>query len=158
MRLHLANLIRRSSTSALPSNFQFMRQPPHFALQGIHDQTPEPLHETVFGALQPAPLCILDGASRHMEASRDGPAGEVTDLGRRSRGFPARLKQALLVQARGRCRSPGCDAPLAWLQADHLIPWRRDGTTSLRNGQILCDPHNKAKGDRLPEDGNGGVH
>ena len=80
-----------------------------------------------------------------------GAGGEIIDLGRAVRGFPPRLRQALLVQARGRCRSPGCDAPLAWLQADHLIPWHRQGATTLANGQILCDPHNKAKGHRLDE-------
>ena len=70
------------------------------------------------------------------------------DLGRRVRGFPPTLKQALLVAARGRCRIRGCDAPFPWLQADHIHPWHHEGATSLANGQILCDPHNKAKGDR----------
>ncbi len=80
-----------------------------------------------------------------------GPAGEILDLGRRARSFPRHLKQALLVKARGRCEIPGCSAPFSWLQADHLIPWHRHGTTALANGQILCDPHNKAKGHRLVE-------
>ena len=71
---------------------------------------------------------------------------ERMDLGRTVRGFPPHLKQALLVAARGRCQEPGCDAPVSWLQADHVIPWSRGGPTSWSNGQILCDPHNKAKG------------
>ena len=75
---------------------------------------------------------------------------EITDLGRRTRQFPPHLKQALLAAARGRCQIPGCDAPPGWLQADHIHPWHRDGPTSLGNGQILCDPHNKQKRDRLP--------
>ena len=77
---------------------------------------------------------------------------EVLDLGRTVRSFPARLKQLLLISARGRCQSPGCDSPHAWLQADHLIPWSRGGATSVANGQILCDPHNKVKRDRPPSD------
>lgn len=83
---------------------------------------------------------------RHVMSSE----GECTDLGRKARGFPPHLKEALLVRARGRCRQPGCDAPLAWLQADHLIPWSRGGATALANGQILCDAHNKLKRDRPP--------
>jgi len=79
-----------------------------------------------------------------------GADSEVLDLGRSVRTFPTRLKQLLLIQARGRCQQPGCDSPHAWLQADHLIPWSRGGPTNLTNGQILCDPHNKAKRDRLP--------
>lgn len=78
-----------------------------------------------------------------------GPAGEILDLGRSARNFPRHLRQALLVRARGRCEAPGCPAPFSWLQADHLIPWFRHGTTSVTNGQILCGPHNKAKGHRL---------
>jgi len=81
-----------------------------------------------------------------------GPDSEVLDLGRSVRTFPSRLKQLLMIQARGRCQQPGCDSPHAWLQADHLIPWSRGGTTSLTNGQILCDPHNKAKRDKPPPD------
>ncbi len=77
-----------------------------------------------------------------------GAPSELLDLGRAVRAFPPRLKQALLVTARGRCTSAGCDAPVAWLQADHIHPWHHEGRTATSNGQILCDPHNKAKGDR----------
>lgn len=78
------------------------------------------------------------------------PDSEITDLGREARCFPPVLKQALLVKARGRSQHPGCDAPVSWMQADHLMPWSRDGPTSLGNGQILCDPHNKWKRDGPP--------
>ena len=69
------------------------------------------------------------------------------DVAVRSRTFPPWMKQVLLVRARGRCRAPGCDAPFPWLQADHIEPHSRGGPTSLANGQILCDTHNKWKGD-----------
>ncbi len=82
------------------------------------------------------------------------PRGEILDLGRRSRTFPTHLRQALLAAARGRCQIPGCDAPPPWLQADHIHPWHRGGPTATSNGQILCDPHNKAKGTST-EDGGG---
>ncbi len=78
--------------------------------------------------------------------------GEVLDLGRATRLFPRHLKDALLVAGLGRCGTRGCDAPPAWLQADHLIPWSRGGPTAVSNGQIRCAACNKAKRDRLPGD------
>ncbi len=67
------------------------------------------------------------------------------DVAAKARGFPTWMKQTLLVRARGRCQIPGCDAPFAWLQADHVQPHSKGGPTKLANGQILCDPHNKWK-------------
>ena len=84
-----------------------------------------------------------------------GTDNEILEHGRRTRTFPAQLKQALLVRARGRCQEPGCDAPLAWLQADHRIPWARAGPTDAANGQILCAKQNKLKRDHAPEEGSG---
>lgn len=81
---------------------------------------------------------------------------ETLDLGQAVRTFPAHLKHALLAAARGRCQVRGCDAPPPWLQADHVHPWYRDGPTATSNGQILCDPHNKAKGSTPPDDGGRG--
>ncbi len=69
------------------------------------------------------------------------------DVAARLRAFPPWMRQVLLVRARGRCQIPGCDAPFAWLQADHVVPHSRGGPTKLSNGQILCEPHNKWKGD-----------
>ncbi len=72
----------------------------------------------------------------------------VLDLGDSTRSFPNDIKLAILVAARGRCRTPGCDAPYAWLQADHIHPWIRHGPTATRNGQSLCRPDNRHKRDR----------
>ncbi|NNE72574.1 MAG: HNH endonuclease [Acidimicrobiales bacterium] len=57
------------------------------------------------------------------------------------------MRNALLVQARGTCATPGCDAPYHWLQADHIQPATNHGPTSVANGQILCQPDNHAKSD-----------
>lgn len=78
-----------------------------------------------------------------------GADSEILDLGRAVRGFPRRLHQALLAVGRGSCAIPGCDAPVAWLEADHIHPWSKGGTTATTNGQILCAAHNKAKSDRV---------
>ena len=78
---------------------------------------------------------VVDAENRVIEASVQ------------SRSFPPWMKHLLLIQARGRCRAPNCDAPNAWLQADHVNPHSRGGPTGLTNGQVLCDPHNKWKRD-----------
>ena len=79
-----------------------------------------------------------------------GADNSILNLGRTVRSFPRHLRQALLVQGRGRCRAPGCDAPLAWLESDHIKAWSRGGPTDISNGQVLCGPHNKAKRDHDP--------
>ncbi len=84
-------------------------------------------------------------AARLRRVILDADAKPV-DVSVRTRGFPPWMKHLLLIQARGRCRSPGCDAPFPWLQADHIQPVSAGGATVLSNGQILCDPHNKWKG------------
>lgn len=80
-----------------------------------------------------------------------GAESEILDLGRAIRTFPAKLKAALLVAGRGQCAQPGCDTPVTWLQADHIMPWSRTGHTATRNGQTLCAAHNKTKRDQLPD-------
>ncbi len=75
---------------------------------------------------------------------------KIIEASAQSRSFPTWMKHLLLIRARGRCRASGCDAPYAWLQADHVQPYSRGGPTNLTNGQMLCDPHNKWKRD-LPD-------
>ena len=94
-------------------------------------------------------LAALAAASEVRRLVLDARSAAI-DLGRRARRFPPHVKHALLAAARGRCQIPGCDSPPGWLQADHIHPWHRNGPTSIENGQILCDPHNKRKRDRPP--------
>ena len=70
------------------------------------------------------------------------------NLGHDVRLFNAAQKQALLVEARGRCQVPGCDAPFTWLQADHVHPAGKGGLTNLADGEIKCEPDNLRKSDR----------
>lgn len=106
------------------------------------DGTPiHPDHLTAALATAVFRRVVLDARSR------------VIDTAANARSFPPWMKHLLLIQARGRCQAPGCDAPLPWLQADHIHPHTRGGPTRLDNGQILCDPHNKHKRDHPPEPG-----
>lgn len=85
---------------------------------------------------------ILDAGNRIIESSVN------------ARTFPLWMRNALLIQARGRCTTPGCDAPHGWLHADHKQPHSRNGPTRLYNGQALCGPCNRHKSDRVWPDHN----
>ena len=76
---------------------------------------------------------------------------EKLELGRAVRCFPAKVKQALIAATGGRCRHPGCDAKITWLETDHINPWSQGGATDVANAQLLCGFHNKRKRDRTPE-------
>jgi hypothetical protein len=80
---------------------------------------------------------ILTAADRSMDVSVN------------ARCFTPWQKQALLVEARGRCSSKACDAPFAWLQADHTHPHSKGGPTALWNGTMKCGPDNQAKGNSV---------
>ncbi len=75
------------------------------------------------------------------------PESAMLDLGDSTRCFPKDIKLALIAAGRGRCRTPGCDAPTPWLQADHIHPWTRHGPTATHNAQTLCQPDNHHKRD-----------
>ena len=65
------------------------------------------------------------------------------------RRFNARERAALFIAAAGNC--PRCGDPLPPdFHADHRDPWARGGVTDVINGQALCPPCNRRKGDSLP--------
>jgi len=65
---------------------------------------------------------------------------EVLDAGRSRQQWTVAQRQALRVRDGG-CRGPGCDRPVAWTHAHHLVPWSKDGPTSVDNGLLLCSFH-----------------
>lgn len=71
--------------------------------------------------------------------------GRLIDVAVNSRSFPQWMRNALHVQARGRCETPGCDAPHHWMQSDHVDPHSRGGKSQLSNGQNQCRADNQAK-------------
>jgi hypothetical protein len=50
----------------------------------------------------------------------------------------------LLAARDGGCRFPGCDRPLAWCDAHHVIPWSAGGPTDQGNLAMLCRRHHRA--------------
>jgi len=41
----------------------------------------------------------------------------------------------------GGCRFPGCDRPVSWCEAHHVVPWADGGATALSNLVLLCWRH-----------------
>jgi hypothetical protein len=71
-------------------------------------------------------------------------AGVVIDLGRRSRLFTGRARDAVLLGDRW-CLWPGCDLRSGRCQIDHSKPWAHDGPTNTANAGPLCARHNRWK-------------
>lgn len=72
------------------------------------------------------------------------------------RSFSRADKAVLLARAGHRCERHewlvGRCKQVARLEADHIHPYSRGGSTHLSNGQILCKKHNQSKSAAIPFD------
>ncbi len=91
---------------------------------------------------------LLIAKMRRLVIDEYNQATEEPDNVPEFRFFNKKQRQVLLALARGKCGIAGCNNPYVWLQMDHIQPHSKSGRTLLPNGQPLCQPHNKAKGDR----------
>jgi Domain of unknown function (DUF222) len=81
---------------------------------------------------------LCDGDS--VEVTVD-PQGNPLDLGRTSRLYDRRQREALAVRDGG-CLWPACDRPPAFTEAHHTKQWKRDrGRTNIDDGVLLCRFH-----------------
>ena len=76
-----------------------------------------------------------------LPAVLDG-AGQVLNVARQRRSFPAAIRRALVLRDRG-CAFPGCDRPPRWTEGHHIVHWTTGGETSLQNGVLLCRRHHR---------------
>ena len=88
------------------------------------------------------PVVLIGRLRRQILSSKS----RTIDLGHDVRLFPPALKNALLVEARGRCSTSACEAMYMWLVADHVRPHSLGGHTALANGGIRCTSENGSKG------------
>jgi hypothetical protein len=72
-----------------------------------------------------------------------GAPSQPLDLGRATRVVSPAQRSALAVRDRG-CVFPGCDRPLSWCDAHHLISWIDGGPTDLPNLALVCRAHHRA--------------
>ncbi len=77
---------------------------------------------------------IIDGESQPL------------DVGRRMRTVTPAIRRAL-EQRDGGCRWFGCDAPMSWCDAHHVVHWADGGVTSVDNMMLLCRSHHTATHD-----------
>ena len=68
-------------------------------------------------------------------------AGNVLNVGRRSRIVPAAMRRALMERD-GVCRFPGCHES-RYVDAHHIKHWAEGGETSLGNLVTLCRFHHR---------------
>ena len=69
-------------------------------------------------------------------------SGAVIDLGRARRLFTGPARTALNIRDRG-CAWPGCDRPISWCEAHHILGWHQGGSTDQNNGDLLCGYHHR---------------
>jgi len=67
-------------------------------------------------------------------------AGNVLDVGRKTRTVPPAIRRALEARDTG-CRFPGCIARRC--DAHHVVHWADGGATSLDNLVLLCRHHHR---------------
>ncbi|HUC13438.1 MAG TPA: DUF222 domain-containing protein, partial [Acidimicrobiales bacterium] len=69
-----------------------------------------------------------------------GPRSAVLDVGRALRLPGPAARAALRVRAGG-CEWPGCDRPVAFTNAHHVVHWGHGGETEVPNLVLLCYRH-----------------
>ena len=79
--------------------------------------------------------------SASITAVLENDAGDVLNIGRRSRVIPRAISHALAIRDQG-CRFPGC-SQRKWTDAHHIKHWATGGETSLDNLVTLCRHHHR---------------
>jgi hypothetical protein len=69
-----------------------------------------------------------------------GPDSAVIDVGRALRLPAGPTRAALRVRDQG-CVWPGCERPVTWCNAHHVLHWSHGGVTELPNLVLLCYRH-----------------
>jgi hypothetical protein len=95
--------------------------------------------------LGPVPLATVERLLCDTSVGRVLMRGksEVLDLGRRT-DVPSPAQRRALARRDRHCRFPGCDRPVRWTDAHHIVHWIRGGCTDLDNLVLLCRRHHTA--------------
>ncbi|PRY60514.1 HNH endonuclease signature motif containing protein [Glycomyces artemisiae] len=71
----------------------------------------------------------------------DYATGEAVELGRAARLPNTSLRRKLELEQPEGCAWTGCDRPVAWTEAHHLVHWADGGETNADNLILLCRFH-----------------
>jgi hypothetical protein len=107
--------------------------------------------DTLTGGLQAAQLDtgehISPGLARKLACEAGiipavlGGPSEVLDIGRKTRFHTGPMRIAMTIRDGG-CTADGCDWPPGLCHAHHdNLPWSQGGTTSAKDGRLLCPKH-----------------
>ena len=80
-----------------------------------------------------------DGLEKNLEV-------EIVIKHKTKRNPSERLKVQVLMRDGNKCRLCGITVSGNDIHFDHIYPWSKGGETILENLQVLCKPHNLAKG------------
>ena len=67
-------------------------------------------------------------------------AGEVLDIGRRSRVWPTAIRRAVELRDKT-CQHQNCDVPAEHCDIHHKVHWADGGETTYHNGVLVCRNH-----------------
>lgn len=84
-----------------------------------------------------------------MDSSTASPPRDQSQP-KQPRRFNRSQRAALYLAAQGVCSECGKALPADW-HADHIIPYSKDGSTDVANGQALCPECNLRKGSRMAQ-------
>ena len=110
---------------------------PAFTSGAAHSQTVLDEAGGIHVAAETARRLACDAALVEMQ---HGPAGEILDVGRRTRTISPALRRALAARDR-QCRFPGCQNRRC--DAHHVEHWADGGATRLDNLVLLCRRHHR---------------
>lgn len=94
------------------------------------------------GEVVPIAIAAAIACDSYIQNVVIGTDGLPLYLGRKRRFFN-RVQRRALAARDGGCRAPGCDAPVGWCDAHHIIPWSEGGKTDISNGILLCQHHHQ---------------
>jgi hypothetical protein len=86
---------------------------------------------------------LSESLIRRLEVEQRG--GAVLDVGRLYRLATPRIRTAAFHGHSTCAWEHGCDVPVGWAQADHIVEFWQGGVTSADNIQPLCSTHNRLK-------------
>jgi len=103
-----------------------------------HPAWPARSHLEDGASISPATLQVI-GCNATISTMLHDTAGNILDVGRRTRKLSAALRRAVRERDRHRCRYPGCESRR--VDANHIRYWSQGGRTSLDNLVSLCKAH-----------------
>ncbi|MFT6290284.1 MAG: hypothetical protein ACJAR2_000871 [Ilumatobacter sp.] len=100
--------------------------------------------ETSTGVVVHSDIALQALLTGHVRRVVVDAAGVITDMGRRTRLFTGRMRDAAQLLVRT-CSFNGCSVPAEFCEVDHLTEFSRGGKTEVGNGGPECGSHNRYK-------------